>query len=203
MILKVYPENPSEKNIQTVVKTLEQGGIIIIPTDSVYGMACDITKPKAIEKIAKMKGLTPKTAKFALIFEDISTLSDYVKPMDGNTFKLLKKNLPGPFTFILNAAGKVPKMFSNKKKTIGVRIPANTILRAIVKELGHPIMTTSVIDPDDVIEYTTDPSLIHERYENQVELVLDGGYGKNIPTALIDLTNNAPEIIREGAEPLK
>jgi len=201
-MLKVYPENPSEKNIQEAVKILAKGGVIIIPTDSVYGIACDITKPKAIERVAKLKGLTPKNAKFALIFHDLSSLSEYVKPLSPSVFKILKKNLPGPFTFILDAAGKVPKMFSNKKKTIGARIPANTILRKIVEELGNPIMTTSVIDTDDVIEYTTDPSLIHERYENQVDLILDAGFGKNVPTALIDLTSGEPEMIREGAEPL-
>jgi tRNA threonylcarbamoyl adenosine modification protein (Sua5/YciO/YrdC/YwlC family) len=198
MLLKIYPDNPSEKQLQIVVETLRNGGVVIIPTDSVYAFVCDITKSRAIERIARFKGIKPEKADFSFIFYDLSNISEYVKQISNESFKVMRKNLPGPFTFILHANNKIPKIFHNNKKTLGVRVPDNNIPREIVRLLGNPIMSSSVHDDDEILEYTTDPSLIHERYENQVEMVIDGGYGNNKASAVIDCTGNSIEIIREG-----
>ena len=203
MLLKIYPDNPSEKQIRLVTETLRNGGIVIIPTDSVYGIACDITKPRAIERVAQLKGIKPEKADFSFIFKDISGLSEYTKQISNDSFKVMKKNLPGPFTFILNANNKIPKIFKNKKKTLGIRIPDNNIPKAIVQELGNPILSTSVHDDDEILEYTTDPSLIHDRYENLVDIVIDGGYGNNEASTVADCTGEGIEIIREGVEELE
>ena len=203
MLLKIYPDNPSEREIRFVTEEIENGGVVIIPTDSVYGFACDIKKPRAIEKIARIKGLKPEKADFSFVFYDLSSISEYTKPINNEVFKLLRKNLPGSFTFILNANSKIQKIFKNKKKTLGVRIPDNEIARGIVKELGNPIIISSVHDEDEIIEYTTDPSLIHERYENLVDLVIDGGYGNNEASTIVDCTGAEFEIIREGVKELE
>jgi tRNA threonylcarbamoyl adenosine modification protein (Sua5/YciO/YrdC/YwlC family) len=198
MLIRIYEENPNEKMIEQVVGVLKKGGIIIYPTDTVYGLGCDITNPKAIERIAKLKGIKPEKANFSFICYDLSHISDYIKPIDNSTFRILKKALPGPFTFIFSASHKVPKLLSSKKKTVGIRVPDNNIARCIVKELGNPILSTSIRDEDDIIEYSSDPELIHEKYEDQVDLIIDGGYGDNVASTVVDCTNGEFELIREG-----
>lgn len=198
MLIKIYPENPNEKSIEQVVEVLKKGGLIIYPTDTVYGLGCDITNPKAIEKIARIRGIKPEKANFSFICHDLSHISDYIKPIDNTTFRILKKALPGPFTFIFNANNNVPKLLSSNKKTVGIRVPDNNIARCIVKELGNPIISASIKDDDELIEYSTDPELIHEKYEDLVDLVIDGGFGDNEASTVIDCTNGEFEIIREG-----
>ena len=195
--VKIYAENPNQKEIDKVVTILKNGGLIIYPTDTVYGLGCDITNTKALEKIAKMKGVKLEKANFSFICNDLSHLSDYVKQIDGPTFKLLKRALPGPYTFILPGSNNLPKAFK-KRKTVGIRIPDNTIIRALVESLGNPIVSTSIRDDDDVLEYTTDPELIFEKWNNIVDVVIDGGFGDNYASTVIDLTVSEPEVIREG-----
>jgi tRNA threonylcarbamoyl adenosine modification protein (Sua5/YciO/YrdC/YwlC family) len=198
MLLKIHPENPSERQISRVAETLRKGGIVIFPTDSVYGLGCDINQPKTAEKIAQIKNKKLSEANFSIICHDLSHISDYTRQMSNTTFKLMKKNLPGPFTFILEANNRVPKLFQTKRKTIGIRIPDNNIPAEIVKHLGNPIITTSILDDDDIIEYTTDPELIHERYNKVVDIVVDGGYGNNVPSTVINCTGDEIEIVRQG-----
>ena len=198
MLIKIYPENPNPKAIEQVVEVLKKGGIIIYPTDTVYGMGCDITNHKAIEKICRLRGIKPEKANFSFICSDLRHISDYIKPIDTTTFRLLKKALPGPFTFILNANGNVPKLLSSNKKTVGIRVPDNDIAREIVLQLGNPILSTSIYDDDEVIEYSTDPELIHEKYEDTIDIVIDGGYGDNEPSTVVDCTSRDFEIIRQG-----
>ncbi len=198
MLLKLYPENPNPDRIRKVVEVLEEGGIIIYPTDTVYAMGCDIKAHKSIEKIARLKGLNPINPDMSLIFRDMSHLSEYTVIRDNSVFKLLKRNLPGPFTFIVQANNQIPKLFKNKKKTVGIRIPDNNIVHEIVSELGRPIMTTSIHDPDEVIEYTTDPELIYEKYRDIAEIVIDGGYGRNEASTIVDCTSEEITIIRQG-----
>lgn len=198
MLLKIYPENPNPKQIRLVTECLMDGGIVIYPTDTVYGLGCDIFKSKAIEKIAQIKGINAAKANFSFICNDLSQLSDFCKPISNDVFKLMRNNLPGPFTFILNANNNVPKLIQSKKKTVGIRIPNNNIPVEIVRELGHPIMSTSVHDDDEIIEYTTDPELIYEKYQNLVDIVIDGGYGDNEPSTVIDCTGDEIVIVREG-----
>jgi tRNA threonylcarbamoyl adenosine modification protein (Sua5/YciO/YrdC/YwlC family) len=198
MLIRIYPENPNPKHIRQVVDLLDVGGIIIYPTDTVYAIGCDIKANKAIDKIARLKGLNPQNPDLSLIFHDMSQLSEYTVIRDNPTFKLLKRNLPGPFTFIVRANNQIPKLFKNKKKTVGIRIPDNSIVLEIVRELGRPIITTSVHDPDEIIEYTTDPELIHEKYRDFADIVVDGGYGRNEASTVVDCTGVEPEIIRQG-----
>ncbi|MES2388039.1 MAG: L-threonylcarbamoyladenylate synthase [Bacteroidota bacterium] len=196
--IKIYPQNPDIRRIEQVVKTLLDGGIIIYPTDTVYGMGCDINNAKAIERIARIKGIKPDKANFAFIVYDLSHLSEYAKSVSTPIFKLMKKALPGPFTFILEASSKVPKLMNFNKKDVGIRIPDHSIPRCIVKELGRPIVTTSIRDDDDVIEYSTDPELIFEKYRNLVDIVIDGGYGNNVASTIVDCTGDEFVIVREG-----
>lgn len=195
--IKIYPENPSEKEIAKVVKVLKEGGLIIYPTDTVYGMGCDITNTKALERIAKIKGVKLEKANFSFICHDLSNISDYVKQIDTSTFKILKRALPGPYTFILPGNNNLPKEFK-KKTTVGIRVPDNEIALEIVRHLGNPIVSTSIHDEDEVIEYTTDPELIFEKWQNLVDLVIDGGYGDNEASTIIDLSNGDPVVVREG-----
>ena len=195
--IKVYEENPNSTEINKVVDILKKGGLIIYPTDTVYGLGCDITNTKAVEKIARIKGIKVEKANFSFICNDLSHLSDYVKQIDTPTYKLLKRALPGPYTFILPGSKSLPKVFK-KKKTVGIRIPNNNIVRAIVESLGNPIISTSIHDEDDVIEYTTDPELIFEKWKHLVDGVIDGGFGDNLASTIIDLTDSIPKIIREG-----
>jgi tRNA threonylcarbamoyl adenosine modification protein (Sua5/YciO/YrdC/YwlC family) len=198
MLIRIYPENPNEKALEQVVEVLKKGGIIIYPTDTVYGMGCDITNQKAIERIAKLRGIKPEKANFSFICYDLSHISDYIKPIDNSIFRVLKKALPGPFTFIFNASNNVPKLLSSNKKTVGIRVPDNNIARQIVQLLGNPILSTSIHDEDDILEYTTDPELIFEKYQDSVDLVIDGGFGDNVPSTVIDCTDGGFEVIREG-----
>lgn len=196
-IIKIYPDKPNEAAIAKVVKILKDGGLVIYPTDTVYGLGCDITNSRALEKIAKIKGVKLEKANFSFICHDLSNLSDYVKQIDTSTFKLLKRALPGPYTFILPGNNNLPKEFK-KKTTVGIRIPDNSIALEIVRQLGNPIVSTSIRDEDEVIEYTTDPELIFEKWQNLVDLVIDGGYGDNIGSTIIDLSGDEPIIVREG-----
>ncbi len=198
MLLRIYPENPNESHIRKVVEVLEEGGIVIYPTDTVYAIGCDIKAHKSIEKIARLKGLNPINPDMSLIFHDMSQLSEYTIIRDNSVFKLLKRNLPGPFTFIVQANNQIPKLFKNKKKTVGIRIPDNSIVLDLVKELGRPIMTTSIHDPDEVIEYTTDPELIYEKYGDFAEIVIDGGYGRNEASTIVDCTSQEIKVVRQG-----
>ena len=194
--IKLYNENPNPKEIAKVVKVLQAGGLVIYPTDTVYGLGCDLTKSKALEKVTQLKGVKLEKANFSLICNDLSHLSDYVKQIDSATFKILKRALPGPYTFVLPGSANLPKVFK-KKKTVGIRIPDNNIIRTLVAELGNPMVSTSIRDEDDVLEYTTDPELIFEKWQNSVDVVIDGGYGGNEASTVIDLTE-IPKVIREG-----
>ncbi len=198
MFLKIYPENPNPREIQKAVDCLENGGIIIYPTDTIYGIGCDIFKQKAVERITELLGDKKKKSAMTFICYDLSNLSDYTKPLDNSTFKVMKRVLPGPYTFILEANNKVPKIIQSQKKTVGIRVPDNTIIREIVRLLGHPILSTSVKDDDEVVEYTTDPELIYEKYGDRVDMVIDGGYGDNIPSTVVDCTGGSIEVLREG-----
>jgi tRNA threonylcarbamoyl adenosine modification protein (Sua5/YciO/YrdC/YwlC family) len=198
MLLKIYPENPNPKDVRRVVEVLRSGGIIIYPTDTVYGMGCDITNQKAVEKVARFKNVSVEKSNFSFICSDLSHLSDFSKPVSNQVFKLLKKYLPGPFTFILDANSNVPRYFKGKKKTVGIRIPDNSVIIEIVRELGNPIMSTSIHDDDEIVEYSTDPELIHERFHDMADMVVDGGYGNNVPSTIVDCTNDYPVVIRQG-----
>jgi tRNA threonylcarbamoyl adenosine modification protein (Sua5/YciO/YrdC/YwlC family) len=195
--IKIYPDKPNEAAIAKVVKVLKDGGLIIYPTDTVYGLGCDITNTKALERIARIKGIKLDKANFSFVCYDLSNLSDYVKQIDTATFKILKRALPGPYTFILPGNNSLPKEFK-KKTTVGIRIPNNSIALEIVRQLGNPIVSTSIHDEDDVIEYTTDPELIFEKWQNLVDMVIDGGYGDNVGSTIIDLSGDEPQVIREG-----
>ena len=196
--IKLYEENPEPRLISEVVKVLRNGGVIIYPTDTVYGMGCDIFDTKAIEKVKRIKGITGKKVDFSFICYDLSHIAEYTKSLTTPTFKLMKKSLPGPFTYILNSSNKVPKILNASKKTVGIRVPDNNIPREIVKELGNPIITTSIRDEDDILEYSTDPGLILEKYEGQVDMVIDGGYGQVTASTIVDYTSDEPILIREG-----
>jgi len=203
MLLEIHPENPDARKIQQAVKILEKGGIIIYPTDTVYGIGCDIFNQKAVDKICKLRGLNPVKARLSFICKDIGQIAEYAKQIDNEAFRLIKKNTPGPFTFVLNSNNDVPKMFKNKKRTIGVRIPDNNIVLELVEALGRPILTTSLKNDDEILEYFTDPIDIDEDFKNQVDLVIDGGIGKNVASTIVDCTKGEFEILREGAEELK
>lgn len=197
MLIKIYPQNPNSREIEKVVSILQDDGVIIYPTDSVYAFGCSLKSKKGLERIMKIKNMRQKDVDFSLICTDLSNLSHFAK-VDNATFKLMKKNLPGPFTFILPASNRVPDTFLDKKKTVGIRIPENPIPIAIAGTLGFPLITTSIKDDDEIIEYTTDPELIYERYGHLVDITIDGGFGGNIGTTVVDCTSSDFEIIREG-----
>ena len=196
-LLKIYPENPNPKAIQKVVETLKKGGLIIYPTDTVYGLGCDITNMKALDRIAKIKGVKLERSNFSFICHDLSNLSDYVTQIETPIFKLLKRTLPGPYTYILPGASTLPHPFK-KKKTVGIRIPDNSIALELVESLGNPIVSTSIHDDDEILEYSTDPELIHEKWNSKVDLVIDGGYGDNQPSTVIEVNGTELSVIREG-----
>ena len=198
MLLKIYDKNPSEKLIREAAHVLKNGGVVIFPTDTIYAIGCSIFSPRAHERIARIKGQNPKNANFSFLFYDLSHLSEYTRPISNEVYKMMKRTLPGPYTYILEANSNVPKILGIKKKTVGIRIPDNTILLEILKELGNPIMSTSVHDDDEILEYTTDPELIHERYMDLVDLVIDGGHGDNMPSTIIDCTGDEIVVVREG-----
>ena len=195
--IKIYEDKPSEAAIDKVVKVLQSGGLVIYPTDTVYGLGCGITNSKALERIAKIKGIKLEKANFSFVCSDISNISAYVKQLDTSSFKILKRALPGPYTFILNSGNDLPKEFK-KKKTVGIRVPDNKIARLMVEKLGNPIVSTSIYDEDEVLEYSTDPELIFEKWQHKVDLVIDGGYGDNVASTIIDLSSGEPEVLREG-----
>lgn len=195
--IKLYEENPDPRKISRVVNILQKGGLVIYPTDTVYGLGCDITNTRALERIARIKGIKLAKANWSFVCADLSNLSDYVRQIDTPTFKILKRTLPGPYTFILPGNNNLPKDFK-KKKTVGIRVPDNTIAQTLVQQLGNPIVSTSIRDEDDVIEYTTDPELIFEKWNNLVDVVIDGGYGDNTASTVVDLTTSEPTLIRDG-----
>lgn len=195
--IKLYEENPNPKQVEKIVEVLRRGGLVIYPTDTVYGLGCDITNSKALQRLARIKGIKLEKANWSFICPDLSNLSDYVRQIDSSTFKILKRALPGPYTFILPGNNNLPKDFK-KKKTVGIRVPDNNIAKALVEGLGNPIVSTSIHDEDDILEYTTDPELIHEKWDNLVDVVIDGGYGDNVASTVIDLSSGEPEVIREG-----
>lgn len=197
-LIRLYEENPDPDKIRQIAKILRDGGVVIYPTDTVYGMGCDIMNLRAVERICKIKGINPKKHNFSIICADLSNISHFTKMIDKPVFKMMKKGLPGPFTFILEANNQVPKILHSKKKTIGIRVPDHNVPRMLVEELGHPILTTSINDDDEVIEYSTDPELIFEKYEHLVDLVIDGGYGQNIGSTVLDCTGSEVDVIREG-----
>ncbi len=197
VLIKLYEENPNPKEVRRVVDIIKDGGLVIYPSDTVYALGCDITNNRALEKLAQIKGVKLEKANFSFVCEDLSNLSDYVKQIDTRTFKILKRALPGPYTFILPGNNNLPTVFK-KKKEVGIRVPDNEITRSIVRELGNPIVSTSIYDEDEVIEYMTDPELIFEKWQNLVDVVVDGGYGDNVASTVIDLTANEPVLIREG-----
>lgn len=196
MLIKIYPENPNPKMINKAIQVLQDGGLVIYPTDTVYAIGCDALNVRAVESICRMKGVNPQKSDLSIICYDLSNISGYAK-VSNAAFKLMKKNLPGPFTFILPTSSELPKIYKNRKE-VGIRIPDNVIIRTLVKELGNPILTMSIHDQDDLIEYTTDPELIHEKYENEVNLVIDGGYGGLEPSTVVSYTGSEPVIIRQG-----
>jgi tRNA threonylcarbamoyl adenosine modification protein (Sua5/YciO/YrdC/YwlC family) len=198
MLIRLYNENPNSKDIRKVAEILKGGGIIIYPTDTVYGMGCDITNARAVEKVALLKGIDVDKSNFSFMCADLSHLSVYTRPIPAPVFKVIRKNVPGPFTFILDANSQVPKYFKGKKKTVGIRIPDNNIIREIVRELGNPIVSTSIHDEDEMLEYSIDPELIHEKYKDITDVVVDGGTGEIIPSTIVDFTGDVPVIVRQG-----
>jgi tRNA threonylcarbamoyl adenosine modification protein (Sua5/YciO/YrdC/YwlC family) len=196
-LIKIYPNNPQEAALEKVVRALRDGALIIYPTDTVYGIGCDITNNKALEKLAKLKGVKLEKATWSFICADLSNISDYVKQIDTATFKILKRSLPGPYTFVFPGNNNLPKAFK-KRKTIGIRVPDHSIPKKIVEMLGNPIVSTSIYDPDEVLEYTTDPELIFEKWSPHIAFVIDGGYGDNVPSTIVDLSGDSPELIRRG-----
>lgn len=195
--IKLYQENPDSNRLDQIATVLRKGGLVIYPTDTVYGLGCDITNTRALERIARIKGIKLAKANWSFICADLSNLSDYVRQIDTATFKILKRALPGPYTFVLPGNNNLPKDFK-KKKTVGIRVPDNTIVTSLVEVLGNPIVSTSIHDEDDVLEYTTDPELIFEKWQNLVDVVIDGGYGDNVASTVIDLSEGEPQVLREG-----
>lgn len=196
--VKLYEENTNPKDLKLVTECFKDGGLVIYPTDTVYALGCDIESRNGIERVARIKNVKPEKANFSFVFYDLSHISEYTRQFNSQVFKILKHNLPGPFTFILEANNSIPRLFRNKKRTLGIRVPDNNICRSIVEQLERPIISTSIHDEDEVIEYTTDPELIFEKYENLVDLVVDGGYGNNEASTVVDLSQGEVEIIRQG-----
>ncbi len=198
MLLRIYPENPSPRHIKMVIDCLLSGGLVIFPTDTVYGLGCSIHQIKAVDRIAQIKGIKKERANFSFIFNNLSMLSEFTRPIQNDVFKMMKRNLPGAFTFILEANSNIPKLFQSKKKTVGIRIPNEPIIQLIVSELGHPVMSTSILDDDKILEYTTDPEIIYEKFKDKVDIVIDAGHGGNQPSTIIDCTGSEVVITRHG-----
>ncbi len=196
MLIKIYPENPNPREIDKVVNVLRDGGLVIYPTDTVYAIGCDALNVRAVEKICRMKGVNPQKSNLSIICYDLSNISEYAK-VSNAAFKLMKRHLPGPFTFILPTSNELPKIYKNRKE-VGIRVPDNNIVRTLTRELGNPILTMSIHDDDELIEYSTDPELIEEKYESQVDIVIDGGYGGTEASTVVDCTTDDFEIVRQG-----
>lgn len=199
MLLRINPDNPEGRKIKQVAETLSKGGVIIYPTDTVYGLGCDIFNPKAVERICRLRGLKPEKAMLSFICKDISQIAEYAFQIDNDVFKALKRNLPGPFTFVLKSNNQVPKLFKNRKRSIGVRIPDNNIAQGIVQELGRPILSLSLKSDDEILEYFTDPIDIYDDFKKLVDIVIDGGVGANVPSTVVDCMSDDMFIIRQGA----
>lgn len=198
MLLEIFPNNPNSRKIDQIVQSLRKGGIVVLPTDTVYSFCCDLRSKKGLENLARLKGIKLAKANFSLVCYDLSNISSYTKPLDRKIYKALNKSLPGPYTFILNASNEVPKLFGNKKKEVGIRVPDNNIIREVCNELGNPLAVASVHDEDEVVDYTTDPNAIFDKFEKKVAIVVDGGYGNNVPSTILDCTSGEIEVIREG-----
>lgn len=198
MLLQIHPDNPEPRKIRMVIECLNDGGVIIYPTDTVYGLGCDIYRTASVERICQIKGIQPGRSNFSIVCYDFSHLSDFTRQIDTPVFRVMRKAMPGPFTFILQANSNVPKLFKGKKKTVGIRIPNNNICRQIVKELGHPIVSTSIHDDDKIVDYTTDPEIIHEKYQKIVDIVVSGGFGHNKPSTIVDCTDGSFTVLRQG-----
>ena len=198
-LLRIHPENPPLSKILEVVDVLRRGGVIIYPTDTIYGLGCDLHNVKAVERVCQLKGFDIKKVNLSFICSDLTHISDYARPLSTSTYKVMKKALPGPFTFVLEASNKVPRYSGVKKKTVGIRVPDNQICLMLVKELGNPIVSTSIHDEDDIVEYSTDPELIFEKYRNLVDVVIDGGFGKNVPSTVVEIQDGSYTVLREGA----
>ena len=198
MLLQIHPKNPNPRHIKMILECLNDDGVIIFPTDTIYGIGCSINSSKAFERVAQIKGVRKEKANFSFIFHDLSMLSQFTKPISNDLYKLMKRNLPGPFTFIVEANNNIPKLFQSKKKTIGIRIPEQPIITNIVRELGSPIMTTSILDEDEISGFLTDPEEIYDRYKDRVDLILDGGYGDNQESTIVDCTDNEIVVLRQG-----
>lgn len=199
MLLNIDPQHPNERKMKKVEECLREGGIVIYPTDTVYSIGCDLLHQEAMKKVARLKGVKPENAEFSIIFDELSQLSEHTRPIENRTFKLIKKATPGPFTFILEGNSKLPKLFFNKRRTVGIRIPDHAIPRQMVKDLGNPIISTSVYHEDELLEYSTDPEAIHEKYQKEVDIVINGGTGNNVASTVVDLTGDEPKLIRQGA----
>jgi tRNA threonylcarbamoyl adenosine modification protein (Sua5/YciO/YrdC/YwlC family) len=195
--IKLYPQNPDPRRVDHIVKALRDGAVIIYPTDTIYGMGCNIHNARAVERVARIKGIKPTKNDFSFICYDLSHIADYAR-VSNQAFKLMKRVLPGPFTFILETTNAVPKLLNTNKRTVGIRVPDHNIPRQIVRELGNPIITTSIRDEDEVIEYSTDPELIFEKFQHQVDIIIDGGYGGNVASTIVDATDDDFSIIRQG-----
>lgn len=198
MLIEIFPNNPDSRKIEQVVSAIKKGAVVILPTDTVYSFCCDLRSKKGLEKLARLKGIKLAKANFSLVCYDLSNISDYTKPLDRKIYKALNKALPGPYTFILNASNEVPKLFGNNKKEVGIRVPDNSIIRQICNELGNPLAVASVHDEDEIVDYTTDPTAIYEKFEKEVDIVVDGGMGNNVPSTILDCTSGEIEVIREG-----
>ncbi|GAA4315629.1 L-threonylcarbamoyladenylate synthase [Nibribacter koreensis] len=196
--LKIHPDNPQPKAMAQVVEVLKKGGLVIYPTDTIYGLGCDLHNVRAVERLCQLRGLNPAKAQLSFICSDLTNISEYAR-ISTQTYKVMKKALPGPFTFVLEASSKVPKIGGTRRKTVGIRVPDNAICQTLVEQLGNPIISTSIHDEDEVVEYTTDPELIYEKYRNLVDLVIDGGYGNNIASTVVNCENDEFEVLREGA----
>jgi tRNA threonylcarbamoyl adenosine modification protein (Sua5/YciO/YrdC/YwlC family) len=198
LFLKIHPDNPPLNKILAAVDIIKKGGIVIYPTDTVYAIGCDIHNQKAVERVCKLKNIQPGKINLSFICQDLSHISEYTKALPTNVFKVMKQVLPGPYTFILNASNNVPNILHTKKKTIGIRVPDNKIVLFLLKELGNPILSTSIKNEDEVLEYTTDPEEIYNRYKNLVDVIIDGGFGGNEASTILDCTSNEIEVVREG-----
>lgn len=196
--IRLYEENPDPKKIREIADILRNGGVVIYPTDTVYGLGCDITNLRAVERICRIKGINPKKHNFSFICADLSNISQYTRVITKPVFKMMKKAFPGPFTFILEANTQVPKILHSNKKTVGIRVPNHAVPRMLVEELGQPLLSTSIHDEDEVIEYSTDPELIFEKYEHLVDVVINGGYGQNVGSTILDCIGDEVEVLREG-----
>ncbi|WP_018343426.1 L-threonylcarbamoyladenylate synthase [Cytophaga aurantiaca] len=198
LLLQIHPDNPQIAKIRAAVEIIKKGGVVIYPTDTVYAIGCDIHNQKAVEKVCRLKNVDPAKINMSFMCKDLSHISEYTKALPTNVFKLMKQVLPGPYTFILNASNNVPNILHTKKKTIGIRVPDNKITQLLIEELGNPLLSTSIKSEDEILEYTTDPEDIYERYKNLVDVIIDGGFGGNEASTILDCTTNEVEVIREG-----